>query len=346
MRIGGQLHLAAATEWLPDKRYRAEEAVAAGASTDSDTANAAYRAVPVAGEIPAWRMALAACRNACATARIEPDGIDVLGYSGITLSEEDPWSPAHRIARTLGAEHSIAFATEQMSNGGVAALHYAASTLLTESRTSTALACTAANFSELPYDRWNTAPSTVLGDGATAVLIGTRPGPYAVLSLAIAGDPRAEERFPRFHPFRRQPEGSAELSTDFVHNLRAIRELTGITWQRALADAGLTEEQARDTIDVVCTVRLGAQVVRHSILAALPAFLRRRHLPFGHETGHLGPGDTLANLAALARLDTLAPSRRALLLCLGAGLTTSALIIERTDVRQPNRTQDGGPQAK
>ena len=80
--------------------------------------------------------------------------------------------------------------------------------------------------------------------------------------------------------------------------------------------------------DWAAPTRLGRLVHRQCIQPGLPAALRHRCVLLGNDTGHLGAGDMLANLAHIYT-ENLPTGAKAILITTGAGLTASCLIIER-----------------
>lgn len=334
MKVERTVRITAATTWLPDERYPAANAVASGAMTAEQAAGAACSEVPVGAAVPAWWMGCEAARQCLGERGTDPAEIDFIAYAGMTPGvEEDPWSPAHRLARVLGASRAVAIGLAQMSNGGAAGIGWATTLMQADENVRHALCTTAGNFSALPYDRWRTAPATVFGDGATAVLLGRDEGPLVIRSIGSAGRPLLEETFPAFHPFRPLPEpvsGTGADALGFASNLKGSREVIREAVDVALVDAGLGDEDtARDRIALVSSNRLGAQVTDQVVRRALPQALRDRYRAFGARTGHLGAGDLPANLADILAGDMLGAGRCALLIGTGAGLTACAIVVER-----------------
>lgn len=328
MKVTGQVRVASATAWLPPGRSRAVDALAGGVLSDIDARATLCHEVPVAGGIPAWELGLRACRQALSEADVPPGEVDFLSYAGMSVLEEEPASPAHRLARMLGASRSIVLGVSQMSSGGDAALHAAVCALLTEPDTRHAVACTGMDTDGLPYDRWLTAPEVVLGDGGTAALLGRDRGSLVIHSIGRAACAGLEPVFPGRHPFRplssesgREPEPAGTLGS-----LKAIRATVTRAVERALADADVIDPSR---VKVVYPPRTRPQTVRHTVRAALPAVLRDRLMARGQRTGHLGAGDTLANLADLLATDRVAAGEYALLVGVGAGFTASALVVQR-----------------
>jgi 3-oxoacyl-[acyl-carrier-protein] synthase-3 len=328
VKVAGRVRIAAAATWLPPGRSRASDAVRAGVLADIDSRESLCHEVPVADGLAAWEMALRASSEALSETRVPVAEVDFLGYAGMSATEEEPVSPVHRLARVLGVDQGVAVGVNQMSSGGDAALQIAITAMLAEADTRNALVCTGMNTEGLPYDRWRTAPEAILGDGGTAVLLSPDQGPLLIRALGRSGCAELETAFPRFHPFRPIPAeiDSESKVLDLLGSIKSMRATVARAVERALADAELAET---DRIKVVCVPRTRPRTIQQAVRVALPEVLRDRLVVFGQGTGHLGPGDTLANLTELMAGDQLADGDAALLIGLGAGFTANALVVER-----------------
>ncbi|MGW5869010.1 ketoacyl-ACP synthase III family protein [Streptomyces sp. NPDC055239] len=317
--------LQSATQYLPPATSTAARAVEAGLLPASDLPLCPATSVHLADKT-AWEMGLTAAKHVVRSLDIAPHDIGLITYAGISIAEEEPWSPGHRLARLLGADRAVCLALFQMSNGGAAALQHTAATLLLEPHTRYALAVASADFTALPSDRWASAPGLVYGDGATAVLLAGTPGPLRMHSLATCGNTELEATFPRNHPFRTQPDAE-DSDAGFAANAHAIRHAVRTAVDQALADASIHADDPR--ISAIYPTRLGRLVYRQCVRPALPAALQDKGVIWGDSTGHLGPGDMLANLSEVLTTDSLASGDLALLITTGAGFTASCLIIEK-----------------
>ncbi|WP_194820237.1 3-oxoacyl-[acyl-carrier-protein] synthase III C-terminal domain-containing protein [Nocardia sp. XZ_19_385] len=327
MKIDG-VHIAAATVWLPDRISQSEDAVAEGILDARDLALCPARAVRIA-ETGCWEMGMAACVDLIKAGDVDAAEIALLAYAGASLTEEDPWSPPHRIARLLGAREAAALGIFQMSNGGAAAVGQAIAALLLEPRSHCAIAVASSDFRKLPYPRWASAPDVIYGDGAAAALLCDRPGPFVVRSLSSVGNPMLEATFPVGHPFKLSAGGKA-ANGGFATNAAAIRKAVAKAVDHALDDAAIEADDPR--IVAVYPTRLGRLVFRQCVQPALPEPLRGRGVLLGEETGHLGAGDMLANLAHLMADRSLPTGAVALLITTGAGFTASCLVVEKLSI--------------
>ncbi len=314
----------AATVSLPQTISTAADAAAAGILGQDSLDLCPAQSVHTA-QNSCWEMGVEVCAEALKKVDVVAASVDLIVYAGMDLANDQPWSPPHRLARILGADHAVALGVAQMSNGGAAALHHCIATLTLEPRTRCAIAAAASDFTALPYPRWAAAPTIAYGDGAAAAILTKSPGHFRVRSIATTGAPPLEATFPAQHPFRPGPKGKA-TAIDFTSNARSIRAAVGATVENALADADLSPDDP--TIVGVYPTRLGRLVHRQCIQPGLPAALRHRCVLLGNDTGHLGAGDMLANLAHIYT-ENLPTGAKAILITTGAGLTASCLIIER-----------------
>ncbi len=318
------IFITAAALSLPDTTSAAADAVAAGDLDPHDVDLCPAHTVRIS-ETSCWEMGLTACAAALNGAGLDAADLDLIAYAGMDLADDQPWSPPHRIARVLGADRAVALGVAQMSNGGAAALQHCVSTLALEPRTHIAIAASASDFTNLPYPRWAAAPTMAYGDGAAAAVLTRDPGPFRVRAIATTGAPPLEATFPAQHPFRIGQKAPSAI--DFVGNARLIRAAVATTVEHALEDAGLAPDDP--TIAAVIPTRLGRLVHRQCVQPALPAALRDRCVLLGDDTGHLGAGDMLANLAYL-HTNIPPAGTTTILITTGAGFTSSCLVVEKS----------------
>nr|MDT0665327.1 3-oxoacyl-[acyl-carrier-protein] synthase III C-terminal domain-containing protein [Micromonospora sp. DSM 115978] len=93
----------------------------------------------------------------------------------------------------------------------------------------------------------------------------------------------------------------------------------------ALADAGLRPDDPR--IRCVMLPRLGSDVLTDAYLPAVAAVLPAPTVDAGRRTGHLGAGDLLAGIAAIADLDFVEPGDVVFVLGAGGGFTWSCAVL-------------------
>ncbi|GAB2662066.1 beta-ketoacyl-[acyl-carrier-protein] synthase family protein [Nocardia goodfellowii] len=323
MKVEG-VYIAAAASVLPTRISRAADAVGAGILDPRDLALCPAESVRIA-ETPCWEMGLAACTEVLEAGEHHAADVSLVVYTAAVFAEEHPWSPAHRIARMLGADRATALEIAQMSNGGAAAVAHAAAQLMLEPGMTHAIAISSADFTALPFPRWSMAPGVIYGDGAAAALLSVEPGPLALRAVATTGDPTLEASFPAGHPFK-APDPHRRTDMGVLSNASAIRTAVRTAVDRCLDEAALDPGDPR--IVAVYPTRLGRLVYRHCVQPALPEPLRHREVLLGENTGHLGAGDMLANLAHIFSADALPSGAVALLVTTGAGFTASCLAVE------------------
>ena len=110
--------------------------------------------LPVAAEPGAPRLAIQAARSVLAVASVAAEDVDILVHAWIHHQGHDFWSPAHHIAREIGARRALPVGVQTMCNGGETALEIAIARLSCDVDASTALVTTADIF-DGDFDRWN-----------------------------------------------------------------------------------------------------------------------------------------------------------------------------------------------
>src|SRR5262249_55505125 len=184
--MSDELYIAAASSWLPE-RMTLGEAERAGLAERARAWNTGIESVCVSEEKSAPEMAVLAARAAIERAKCEPEDIHLLLHASAYHQGHDMWSPASYIQRFSAGNACPAIEVRQMSNGGMAALELAAGYLIAADRP-TALITTADRFCLPGFDRWRSDPSTICGDGATAVVLSTRAGFAKLRGLVTVSD--------------------------------------------------------------------------------------------------------------------------------------------------------------
>ncbi|RNL86974.1 hypothetical protein [Halostreptopolyspora alba] len=332
MRVDAALSIAAASAWLPPERYHLEEARAAGVVTETQARRAAGPVAACAGTTPVDEMAVSAARDALKLGDATADDVTLFHYAWSYDQGEHLWSPAHQIARAIGitARASVGFC--EMSNAGATALHAAACSMMLEPHLDRALVTTSDNFSALPYDRWTNSMVNILSDGATAALLTRDSGPLPIMALASGGDSLIGGGLvPHRHPFQAARHGH-EVSREDWHGaaraITALREAVVSTVTAALDDAGLSPGDPR--ISAVLTPRMSAALASTALPRLLPSPLYQRHIMLGQDTGHIGTGDLLANLAWLLERPDPAPDSYTVLVSFGFGGNVTCLVVANT----------------
>jgi 3-oxoacyl-[acyl-carrier-protein] synthase-3 len=349
----------AAVTWLPEHRYRADEAVRDGRLDPADRDKLGVRELPVATE-SAPELAVRAGWLALDRAQCPPERLGTLIHAWVHHQGHDFWSPPHYIADRLGASNAVPFGVQQMCNGGSMAIQLAVERLTAEPDAAPVLVTTADTFADPGFDRWSGDYGVVYGDAATAVLLdragpdpdragpdqAARPGDDAgpggtrlrVLAVSTAAAPglesvhRGQDEFspaPGWHSrqvdVRRTKKAFlTEHGPDLLTQVTIIR-LAAVVHD-ALSRAGLRADDPR--IRLVALPRLGRAAIDTSYLPALGDLASKVVDLGGAHTGHLGAGDTAANLAAILDGDRLGRGDVALVCGGGGGFTWSCLVVQ------------------
>jgi len=338
MRPSSTLYISSAQCSLGELTESAASAIQAG-RLDADTAaQDGYLELPVSDRLAAPEMAVTAAHKALKAANLTPTRLGLLVHAWTYHQGHDFWSPAHFVARELGASNALALGVQQMCNGGAVGIEAAAAWLCANPELDNALITTADRFAEPGFDRWCADYGIAYGDGATALTLSRQPGPFQVLACRSVCVPELEDMHrgndafsttPRWHSpnidIRRTKEaflaqdGRNRFATAAATAMRKL--MSGI-----LADANLTPDDP--SLTLIALPRLGATVLNKAYRPLLASICPTPTIDYGRQTGHLGAGDTAANLATLQATKTLTPGQTAILLSAGGGFSWTGLIIQ------------------
>jgi 2-polyprenyl-6-methoxyphenol hydroxylase-like FAD-dependent oxidoreductase/3-oxoacyl-[acyl-carrier-protein] synthase III len=342
VRLAQPLGLASVTAWVPETTETAAGAVSAGRLTSSEVQTTGYRRLPVSSGLAAPEMAVLAARRGLARAGRAAAELRVVAHAWTYHQGHDFWSPAHYIASQLGADRAVPFGIQQMCNGGGIALQLAATQLAAEPEEASALVTTADRFCAPGFDRWHGDYGLWYGDGATAAVLSSRTGPdddLELLAIHTVAAPDIETMHRGEDGFSAAPHQHGE-AVDIRRTKKAFLQAHGkehfsavvaekvpAVVRAALAEAGLRASDER--VRCVLLPRLGRTPLQDAYEPALAAVTPAPALDLGEDTGHLGAGDLLANLAALVERELLAPGEIALALSAGGGFTWSCAVVRR-----------------
>ncbi|MFE2584985.1 3-oxoacyl-ACP synthase, partial [Streptomyces sp. NPDC059378] len=254
----------------------------------------------------------------------------------------DFWSPAHYVAHQVGAVRGVPLGIQVMCNGGGTALEAAASRLLADRSTATALVTTGDRFPDEGFDRWAGDYGVFYGDGATALLLHERDDSvdeFTLLGLSSAAVSAAEG----LHRGRDEFTPATRWNSDRIDVRRTKKAfitdvgldgfysgvhdaLRGIV-TTALAEAGVDADDPR--IRVLALPRVGVKVRRETYHPAVEGLTKADIVELGARTGHLGAGDLAANLADIRALELLAPGEIAVAVSAGGGFGFTCAIVAR-----------------
>lgn len=323
MRFDRPLPIAAAITWLPAARATVGEAIAAGHIDRDDAERNAFGELPVSRSLHGPEMAAAAAAVALAAGGWSPDELDFVLHAWTHHQGRDFWSPAHFVASRIGARAAVPIGIQQMCNGGAVALEIGAAFLQGDDAARCVLVTTGDRFAAPSFDRWGGDYGVAYGDGGTALLLGgDGPSPLALLGIATVAAPeleamhRGDEAFDQASPGPAPPDirrrKKAYMTANGQDRFTTVAgDCARLAVQRALDDAGVAPRNVRR----VALPRLGRSVIDSAYAPALAVVDAAEPLNRTESTGHLGAGDSTANLAELAG----GMDRGAVAVVLGAG---------------------------
>lgn len=280
-------------------------------------------------------LAYAAGAAALAAAAVGPDDIDDLLYAWMFQQGGSFFSsPAHTVARRLRLRHAHPIGVRQLCNGAGAALAIAAR-MATRNAITTTLIATSDVFAQPNFRRWSADYGVLFGDGATAMVVTNDPS-----VVSPTGGPESTLAAIRSHTLieveNLHPQGSqAETGTDTPPHVdrqawealnSAKRDLLRVALAHVIEDAKRANAAPNGRVYL-------PRVLASTIDAVYrPAISAVTDLPvevLGNNTGHLGSGDLIANLAEVHQLQANTSDPRVnLFISAGAGFTATIAAIE------------------
>lgn len=333
--------IAAAVLWLPPGRDETAEALAAGRVDNDTIERLGYHGLSVCEDRAAPEMAVLAAQKALAEAGWAAEDLKLVAHAWLYYQGHDFWSAPHYVAHHAGARHALPVGVQQTSNAAVAAIELAASRMCVDPEVDRCAVTTGDRFAGPGFDRWRSDYDVAFGDGGTALLLDRAGGPYRLLSVVSVAAPEFEHLYRGDDPFSTaprllratvdvRPSKQAFWASGQVPRFAlALRQAVQEVIRRALADADLPPDDAR--VRYLTLPRIGSFALRELFMPPVRE-LELRHaevLDLGRGTGHLGAGDSIANLAELHAADRMAPGEVALLLSVGNGHTWSCMAVRR-----------------
>ncbi|HXH79410.1 hypothetical protein [Nocardioides sp.] len=310
-----QLRLQAASVHLPVTVQTLGEAAAAGSLQGRALDLPDSTTLPVSTESPVALAARAALATLGATGMANQD-VDDLYYAWTYDQWEPFWSPAHALANRLGLSSAIPIGIQQMCNGGAAALHVVARAARAGADFR-ALVATGDVFRPPGFDRWTGDYGVLYGDAGTAVMADAsgRPTPLGVKeSTLLSLHTRALPHLESMHRTVGEPVDSADAERVRVVDVQASKraylaahgsDSLAQPMQTLLRD--LTTSALKDVheqgLTLDGTAYLPRLMPRTLDALYLPIIASEFGLPVANsvDTGHLGAGDLIANLAEVQR---------------------------------------------
>lgn len=340
MKLGPKVRIKTVAKWLPDTTESVDVAIAAGKLDDEEATALGVTQLPVSETLSGPELAVSAARRALEQAGWDAADLDLVIHNWIYHQGHDMWSPPHFVAHQVGARAATPYGLQQGCNAGVMAVQQAGLRLLVDD-VDRVLVTTGDRFCPPGIDRWCSDYSLVFGDAGTAALMHGGDGgadEFALLSLATATESEFEEFLRCGDPFSPSPmqhspyinlrrPKKAYLEAGGKEKFdRLSQENISKAFQLALSEAEVEPDDPR--IRCLVLPRLGdslLDIVYGRVVERLP---KAEALRFGGQTGHLGCGDFLANLADVHALDVLGPGDIAIVVGGGAAFTWMCAVLQ------------------
>ncbi|MER0240991.1 3-oxoacyl-ACP synthase [Streptomyces sp. HSW2009] len=333
------------TQWLPPTVVKAVDAQAEGLVTPDEASAMGYERLPVSAADAAPQLAGRAGRSALARAGVEPAAVRTVLHAWTYYQGHDFWSPAHYVAREVGAVRAVPIGIQQMCNGGAAGLDAALARLVAEPDHGPVLVTTGDRFAAPGFDRWGSDYGVWYGDSGTAAVL-ARGGAGSEHALVLRA--QVTEAAPDLEVVHRDLDRFQEVphaayptvnvrrtkkafltGTGREPFVARLRETTSRVVAAALESARLAPDDP--ALRAVLLPRLGGATARDIYGPAVAEITPAPAVDLGADTGHLGAGDLLSNLTALGGPGpwALRPGEHAVVLSAGAGFTWSGVVVGR-----------------
>jgi 3-oxoacyl-[acyl-carrier-protein] synthase-3 len=331
--------------FLPDA-VEVKWAVAEGLYSAEDAETHGWERVRVAGEIPAPDMALSAARAALKDSGDAPEDVDILFYVGAWHQGPATWPPQYHLQRELIGGRAFATRIDQGCNGMLGALELAAGQLTADPNRRIALLVATDNFGTPLMDRWTSGPGFILGDGASALVLGHEPGFAELLSVCSRALPELDALHRGVEPLF-PPGATVGKAVSFRENVSQVTaqmrddgtdpsifleipKVLGEVVDQSLAEAGIS----RGRVTRVATMNDSREVVEQRIMAPLGLPFELSTWEYGRTIGHAGASDPILSLADLIDTAQVAAGDHVLLIGVGPGLTIYSAVVRIRELPQ------------
>jgi len=303
----------------------------------------------VAGDIPAFEMALSAAKDAFKRCGRHPSDTDLLLYASTWHQGPEGWLPHSYLQRHLIGGDVLATELRQGCNGMFSALELGSSYLLADPARRAALLVAADNYGTPLMDRWRLGPGYIGGDAASAVVLTTEPGFARLLSVGSVSVPEAEALHrgatPLFPPSVTLGQGVSfgARSTEYRRDAVAISDGTAGMAKlqerfpelvdRSLDEAGIGIADVARVAFMTCS----REIVEQRCMVPLGLPMAKSTWDYGRTVGHCGASDQILALEHLLTTGQLAPGDHVLMLAFGGGLAWGAMVVEWSGVRSTLR---------
>jgi clorobiocin biosynthesis protein CloN2 len=321
-----------------------ESAVDRGLFPANAVASRGLTSAAIAGDLPAPEMALRAAQDALTHSGLRPDDLALLLYAGVWHQGPDGWAPQSYLQRHLVGDEILAVEIRHGCSGMFSAVELAVGTLRADAQHKAALITASDNFGTPLIDRWSQgAGFTVLGDGASAVVLSKVPGFAQLLSICTTTFSTMEEAHRAGEPMF-PPGPTLGRETNFAARAEAYKEkviaegsgsamLIGHQQRniecmnRALTEAEIGIGDIRRVI----THNLAREEVK-AYLGVLGFTLDQSTWEFGSGVGHVGASDHVLSLHHLLTTGQLSPGDHVLLCGFSPGVTYKSAVVRILDV--------------
>ncbi|MEU5940827.1 ketoacyl-ACP synthase III family protein [Micromonospora sp. NPDC047548] len=327
---------------LPE-RQSIESAVEQGLLRTDDATVQGFTSVAIAGDTPAPELALRAAQSAFKDCDVQPVEVALLVYANVWFQGPLTWQPQFYLQHHLVGDSPLAIEIKHGCVGMLSGMELAVGSLRADDKHQAALVVASDNFGTPLMDRWATgAGLTVLGDGASAVVLTKKPGFARLVSVCSGSFSGMEEAWrsgePLFPPgvtvrrpvdffgthdaFRKSVTAEAAAIMSITHIQRNIECI-----QRTLAEADVRTGEIKKII-----THTMSKEEQQSYVGMLGFSLEQSTWDFGRGIGHVGASDQVLALHHLLTTGQLVPGDRVLLCGFAPGSTYKAAVVEILDL--------------
>lgn len=311
-------------------------AVEQGLYSAEDVRKHGLKSTLVAGDLSPAQMAASAARSALERAEQDPKGIDVLLHSGVFPQGPEGWSLPGYVLRDVGGGGAPIVEIRQGCNGMLVSMDLAIGQITGAAEYDTALLTTADNFSSPLFDRWQ-GYSFISGDGASAMLLGTRPGFARIASVVSRTLPELEAMHrggePLFPPTSTtgRPielgDRAAHFAREVMPTIESARKMIQAQTELVHRGAAVAGIEVADLAKVIYT-NVVWHVASQFVMNPLGLPMERSTWEFGSTVGHMGASDHVVGLEHLLLTGQLAPGDHVLMLGGAPGYSIAAAVLE------------------
>lgn len=339
-----QVKIVAATVVPGTNTETSTYAVSKGILDEESVQQIAVNKVPVATDSEnAPDLAKLAAQSLLELVGMKASSIDLLLHCWTHYQGHDFWSPAHYIANAVGANNALPIGINQMCNGGAIAVSLATD-LLKQGKYCNILITTGDIFPDESFDRWASDFGIAYGDAGTALLLRSvdmssdNQGPriLGIESRAISEAERMHRGDDHFSKSPRQVSyrvsvrrtkraymQANDIDAFLLQNRNAVKNII-----LSLMEHNSSNGQKAHLRGIVMP-RVGEKIIRTTYAAgsddAIPGV---NCFNYGIDTGHLGAGDLVANIATTLNSETIKTGDCLIYLSAGAGFTVTGVMAE------------------